>query len=197
MKRASDDIIQIITRLSRVEPPQGFTRDIMERINADAIPVASGMRVSWYRTIYAELVRPGGIFDIGSHRECSLCFFMTGIFYFITGIILFMGFRTGVPGEPAVAWMARQPEFLLISASLLILFGLIMLMEGKLPVAIAKKGVFLFIGFAVFNAVMTREVLWWHTLPTILVFIITFISIIMGIMFAVALDKYQRCMDLG
>jgi len=108
-----------------------------------------------------------------------------------------MGFREGALDALAGNWMARQPEILLISAGVLILLGLIMFMKGKLPVAIAQKGVFLFIGFAVFNAVMTKEVLWWHTLPTTLVFVITFSSIIMGIMFAVALDKYQRCMDLG
>lgn len=195
MKKDVEDIRRMIARLPRMETPRGFTEDIMQRIGKHA--VAGIPSAPWYRLMSGHLVTPQSLFAIGSHRECSLCFFMTGIFYFITGIILFLGFREGALDALTGNWMARQPEILLISAGVLILLGLVMFMKGKLPVAIAQKGVFLFIGFAVFNAVMTREVLWWQTLPTSLVFIITFISIIMGIMFAVALDKYQRCMDLG
>jgi len=187
------DLIRIMETTPKVQPPDGFTEGVMVRLateQTDGVwmrihsmidPIVAGVGNGWIQQM-----------TVSTPRECSLCFFMTGFFYLIMGIILTIGFRTIGSGMALADWIALQPYLAIGSAIWLMTLGVILIMDGRVANKLVQYGTLLYIFFTVFNGVLMRPYL--H-IPYAGVFITGFIaaSAVMGTMLALAVRK----MELG
>jgi hypothetical protein len=185
------DIIDLIKSTPAIEPPDDFTRRLMGRLpeldhglwamakQTLFNPSGTGVRSRWAQ-----------ILPVSNTRECSFCFFVTGFFYLIMGIVLMAGFKAIGSSMAAMEWITLQPHLTIGAATWLLALGMVLMMDGSTAIRIARYGTLFYIFFTVFNGILMRPYL--HV-PYAGVFIIGFVatSALMGVMLALAVNKVE------
>jgi predicted neutral ceramidase superfamily lipid hydrolase len=185
------DIINLMEATPKAPVPDHFTQNVMGR-------VAELDQGAWAKLKQA-LFNPSGagvqsrwaqILSVSNTRECSFCFFITGFFYLIMGIVLIAGFKAIGSSMAATGWITLQPYLTIGAAMWLLSLGALLIMDGRAAVKIAQYGTLLYIFFTVFNVILMRPYL--HV-PFAGVFIIGFVatSAFMGVMLAFAVHKME------
>ncbi len=187
-----EKIADIIRKIRSVQPPETFTEDVMKRLPdryTGLQPTTSFLnrlfsrgKLMWGRNLS---------FDPATH-ECPYCFFITGYFYLIMGIVLMAGFKAIGPSMSTMDWIKLQPHLTIGAAIWLLALGMVSLINGSTAIKIAKYGTWFYIFFTVFNGILMWDYL--H-LPYAGVPLISFeaMSVLMGVMLAFAVKK----MELG
>jgi hypothetical protein len=185
------DIIDLIKSTPSIQPPDNFTPMVMARLpeldqgiwakatHALFNPSGTGVRSRWAQ-----------IMPISNTRECSFCFFITGFFYLIMGIVLMAGFKAIGSSMAAMEWITLQPHLTIGAAAWLLALGMVLMMDGSTAIKIARYGTLFYIFFTVLNGILMRSYL--HV-PYANVFIIGFVatSALMGVMLALAVKKVE------
>jgi hypothetical protein len=187
--REHEELIRQMQGLPKATPPEDFTGRLMQRL-----PVYQ--ENFWTRVKQAllnpgvENIPPGWVSKQGASNrtECSFYFFLTGFFYLIMGLVLLAGFRAIDLGMPAMDWLRMQPHLTFGTALWLLVLGLVLLLDGKIAVTLARYGTLLYILFAMINGILIRP--YFHV-PYADFFIFGFIAggVSMGIMLALAVYK--------
>ena len=94
--------------------PDNFTQNVMERITLLNLS-EKGVESRWAK-----------ILSVSNPRECSFCFFITGFFYLIMGIILMAGFKAIGSGVLAAEWIKLQPQLTIGAAIWLLALGMLL-----------------------------------------------------------------------
>jgi hypothetical protein len=185
------DIIDLIKSAPSIQPPDDFTRRLMGRLpeldqgiwtrakKTLFNPSGTGIRSRWAQ-----------IMPISNTRECSFCFFITGFFYLIMGIVLMAGFKAIGSSMAAMEWITLQPHLTIGAAAWLLALGMVLMRDGSAAIKIARYGTLLYIFSTVVNGILMRPYL--HV-PYAGVFIIGFVatSALMGVMLALAVKKVE------
>lgn len=172
------DIINLISATPKAPVPDNFTQNVMERI-ALVNPSEAGVQSRWAQML-----------SVSNIRECSFCFFITGFFYLIVGIVLMAGFKAIGSGIAVTDWIALQPRFTIGAAMWLLALGILLIMDGRIGIKIAQYGTLLYIFFTVVNGLLMRPYL---RVPHSDIFVIGFVATgaLMGVMLALAVKKVE------
>ncbi|MFH1975707.1 MAG: hypothetical protein ABIJ52_09100 [Pseudomonadota bacterium] len=172
------DIINLMEATPKAPVPDNFTQKVMGRL-ALFNPSEAGVQSRWAQ-----------ILSVSNPRECSFCFFITGFFYLIMGIVLMAGFKAIGSGISAVEWIKLQPHLTIGAAMWLLSLGMLLIMDGRIAIKIAQYGTLLYIFFTVVNGILMRPYL---RVPHADVFIIGFVATgaLMGVMLSFAVQKME------
>ncbi|MBU0661616.1 hypothetical protein KKG22_05600, partial [Patescibacteria group bacterium] len=121
------DITDIMKATPAVPPPADFTDRVMSRVSA-CDPCLSGKIRQILSQWSPRQVLKALFATPATAPECCFCFIMAGCFYFIMGIVLFVGLRA-ISGDILGGGLMYQPL-----ASFVIAFGL-----GALGILLHKK----------------------------------------------------------
>jgi len=188
-----ESLIEMIDSTPKVQPPERLTANIMRRL--DVTEKAS----IWTRIKddLQDLVRGTYKFawtqklTVSNPRECSYCFFMTGFFYFVMGIILMSGFRTISGSSSQTDWINLQPFLSLSTAIWLLALGGILILKNRTALKIARLGTLIYIFCTVSNGVLLSTYLHIQFAGIIMTgFIIG--GIVMGAMLALAVETVEQ-----
>jgi hypothetical protein len=185
------EIINLIKSTPAVRPPDDFTPGVMARLpefdqgfrakvkHALFHPSGAGVQSRW-----AQLL------PVTNTRECSFCFFITGVFYLIMGIVLMAGFEAIGSRMAAMEWIKLQPHVTLGIAVLLIFLGAALLMQGKNTIKMIRLGTILYIFLAIVNGGLMHR---YFSIPYAGIFIFGFIGtgVLMGVMLSLAIQKVE------
>jgi hypothetical protein len=184
-------LIHRMEATSKAPVPDLFTERVMGRI----MELDEGIWAKVKRAVYIPAAadayaRWAQRYAITTPRECSFCFFISGFFYLIMGIMLMMGFRALGSGMAATDWIALQPHVTFGAAIWLMALGALLIMDGRIAVKIAQYGTLLYIFFTVVNGVLMRPYL--H-IPYAGIMLTGFVGtgVIMGIMLVLAVKKME------
>jgi len=171
-----NDLIVLMEATPKAPVPDNFTQNVMERI-ALFNPSEAGVQSRWAQ-----------ILSVSNPRECSFCFFITGFFYLIMGIILMLGFKAISSGIAVADWISLQPSLTIGAAIWLLALGILLIIDGRIAIKIAQYGTLLYIFFTVVNGILMRPYL---RVPHADVFVIGFVAAgtLMGIMLSLAVKK--------
>jgi hypothetical protein len=172
------DIINLMEATPKAPVPDNFTQNVMERITLLNFS-EKGVESRWAQ-----------ILSVSNPRECSFCFFITGFFYLIMGIILMLGLRAISSGIEVADWISLQPSLTIGAAIWLLALGLLLILDGRIGIKIAQYGTLLYIFFTVVNGILMRPYL---RVPHADVFVIGFVATgtLMGIMLSLAVKKVE------
>ena len=172
------DLINLMEATPKAPVPDNFTQNVMERISLFN-PLEAGVQSRWAQ-----------ILSVSNPRECSFCFFITGFFYLIMGIVLMLGFNAIGSGISVSEWIKLQPQFTIGAAMWLLALGVLLIMDGRIAIKIAQYGTLLYIFFTVVNGILMRTYL---RVPHVDVFIIGFVATgaLMGIMLSFAVQQME------
>jgi hypothetical protein len=185
------DLIKLIKSASPIAPPDDFSSRVMARLQVLDQGVWSQVRQTLLNpvpeSLYTGLVQK---LSVSGPRECSFCFFITGFFYLIMGIVLMAGFEAIGSSMAAGEWIILQPYLTIGAAIWLFALGVVLMLDGSAGIKAAKYGTLLYVFFTVFNGILMRPYL---NVPYAGVFIIGFVaaSALIGIMLSLAVQKME------
>ncbi|RPJ12801.1 MAG: hypothetical protein EHM30_12595, partial [Desulfobacteraceae bacterium] len=118
------DLINLMEATPKAPVPDNFTQNVMERITLFN-PSEAVVQSRWAQ-----------ILSVSNPRDCSFCFFITGFFYLIMGIILMLGFKAIGSGISATDWISLQPSLTIGAAMWLLALGMLLIMDGRIGIKI-------------------------------------------------------------
>ena len=127
--------------------------------------------------------------------ELASCFFLTGFFYLVLGLSLYLGIYSLGLGSSTIDWLKYQPIIAFFIAFSFITVGFILLKKTRLAFRIANLSIFCYILLAIINSVQAYAGLGNHMSYTA-VHSVSAGSIIMGIFLAMTLNNFQRLSSL-
>ena len=184
-------LIKLMEATPKVNVSDGFTEAVMNRLPELDQGVWAKVKHFLFNPSWAGIQsRWTQIMSVSDKRECSFCFFVTGFFYLIMGIVLMAGFKAIGSSMAEMEWIKLQPHLTISAAIWLLALGMVLMMDGSTAIKIAKYGTLFYIFFTIFNGVLMRPYL--HV-PYAGVFIIGFVatSALMGVMLALAVQKTE------
>ena len=184
-------LIKLMEATPKANVSDGFKERVMGRLSALDQGVWAKVKHSLFNPSWAgSQSRWAQILSVSNPRECSFCFFITGYFYLIMGIVLIAGFKAIGSSMAAMDWIKLQPHLTFGAAIWLLALGMVLMIDGSTAIKIAKYGTLSYIFFTVFNGVLMRPYL--HV-PYADVFIIGFVatSALIGVMLALAVQKME------
>ncbi|MBU1570191.1 MAG: hypothetical protein KKD92_15065 [Proteobacteria bacterium] len=172
------DLINLMEATPKAPVPDNFTQNVMGRI-ALFNPSEAAVQSRWAQ-----------ILSVSNPRECSFCFFITGFFYLIMGIVLMAGFKAIGSGIAVAEWIKLQPHLTIGAAMWLLALGMLLIVDGRIAIKIAQYGTLLYIFFTVVNGILMRPYL---RVPHADFFIIGFVATgaLMGVMLSLAVKKVE------
>ena len=182
--------IEHLRQSAAIEPQPDFTLQVMAGIAdtqsemADAASAARQMKAR-ATSLMRYLTETPSVSDI------ALCFLLAGFFYFLLGVIFFLGLQTLQPLQVTAGWLRLQPQVAMLTAGMLGTIGLLLLIDGGIAMHLAQVGTLLFIAFSVFNGT-------WVSLDTSAAFapigLICFTAapVLLGLFLAASLQRYRR-----
>jgi hypothetical protein len=185
------DIINLIKSTPAIQPPDDLTPRVMARLPVLDRGIWSQVRQSLLNPSWAGVQsRWAQILPVSNKRECSFCFFITGFFYLIMGIVLMAGFKAIGSSMAAMEWITLQPHLTIGAAMWLLSLGMVLMTDGRTAIKMTRYGTLFYVFFAVVNGILMRPYL--HV-PYAGVFIIGFVatSALMGVMLALAVKKVE------
>lgn len=184
------DLIDLIKSAPAIQPPDDFTPGVMARLPELDQGVWARAKHTLFNLSGAGVQSRWQILPVSNTRECSFCFFITGFFYLIMGIVLMAGFKTIGSNMAAMEWITLQPHLTIGAAIWLLALGMVLMMDGSTAIKITRYGTLFYVFFAIVNGILMRPYL--HV-PYAGVFIIGFVatSALMGVMLALAVKKVE------
>jgi len=185
------DIIDLIKSTPAIPSPDDFTPRVMGRLPELDQGVWAKVKYALFNLSWAGIQsRWVQILPVSNTRECSFCFFITGFFYLIMGIVLMAGFEAIGSSMAAMDWIRLQPHLTIGAAIWLFALGVVLMLDGSAGIKAARYGTLFYVFFAVANGILMRPYL--HV-PYADVFIIGFVatSALMGVMLALAVKKVE------
>ena len=184
-------LIKLMEATPEVNVSEGFTEKVMGRLPELDQGVWARVKHSLLNPLWPGIQsRWAQILSVSNRRECSFCFFITGYFYLIMGIVMMAGFKAIGPSMSSMEWIKLQPHLTIGAAIWLLALGMVLMMEGSTAIKIAKYGTWFYIFFTVFNGILMWDYL--H-LPYAGVPLLGFeaMSVFMGVMLALAVQKME------
>lgn len=184
-------LIKLMEATPKANVSEGFTEKVMGRLPELDQGVWAKVKHSRLNSSEAGIQpRWAQILSISDKKEGSYCFFITGYFYLILGIVLMVGFEAIGPSMTTMDWLKLQPQLTIGAAVWLLALGMVLMMNGSTAVKIAKYATFFYIFLTVSNGILMRPYL--HV-PYAGVVIIGFVatSMLMGVMLAIAVQKME------
>ena len=172
------------------EPGPDFTLRVMagiDEVQSELAEAATAVKQIKQRT--ASLMRY--LTDTPSVRDIALCFLLAGFFYFLLGVIFFLGLQNLQPLPPTAQWLRLQPQVAMITAGVLGTLGLLLLLDGGMAMRLARIGTIAFIAFSVVNGTwISLE----NTGPVTSIGVLCFIAapVLLGLFLAASLLRFGR-----
>jgi len=184
-------LIHLMEATPQAPAPEHFTEMVMGQLpeldqgiwakakHALFNPSGGGMQTRWAQ-----------ILSVSDKWECSFCFFITGFFYLIMGLVLMAGFKAIGSSLATMEWIKMQPQLTIGVAIWLFALGFALMLDDSAGIKAARYGTLFFIFFAVANGILMLTYL--H-LPYAGMFITGFVatSALMGVMLALAVQKME------
>ena len=186
-----ESLINLMKAVPKAPAPDRFTERVMGRLPELDQGAWAKVKRSLLSPSWAGIqARWAQIMSVSDKRECSFCFFITGYFYLILGIVLMAGFKAIGPSMSSMEWIKLQPHLTIGAAIWLLALGMVLTMDGSTALKIAKYGTLFYIFFTVFNGILMWDYL--H-LPYAGVPLLGFeaMSVLMGVMLAFVVQKME------
>lgn len=184
MEEDYQDIISVIKKDVPVLPPEDFTEGVMARVNQ--MQTRTDRKAWQLLSLLKEALGGLGILPnlTITIRECAFYFFLSGVFYFVLGAVLVVGFA-GIPAG-AVSWLRWQPQIIILIALLLVTLGLALGRKGVSALKTVKLGTLFYIAFILLNGISLQMIFKIHKVLTM-----GFVSVnmVMGLLLILALQK--------
>ena len=178
-------VISLAKSAVTVEPPKGFTQNVMSRIGAaDPNP---NITSNWNRLKFGfkNLTLPA------SGTEIAFCYFLAGFFYLVLGAVSYIGLKHIDPRMSMSVWIMFQPQIALATAAGLVLMGCVLFKVGEKAFRIVYSGTIVYLLFSLFNGIRIHEtIVGPFQLPAILCFVGG--SVILCLFLATILHRYRR-----
>lgn len=143
-------IIERMRAETAAEPHPGFTQQVMAVI-AEMQTAKTGSTAFWQQVRRRIAATVAYLTDTPSAADIALCFLLAGFFYFMLGIIFFFGLKSIEPLPATAQWLRLQPQIAMLTAGVLGTLGVLLLLDGRLAMRLARIGTLAFIVFSVFN----------------------------------------------
>ncbi|OPL15162.1 MAG: hypothetical protein AVO39_01810 [delta proteobacterium MLS_D] len=155
-----DGLARFMRATPKLNPPGNFTHNVMERVSREVSPVNRIVQLRFVRF----LMSPIGPLRDGS-GQCSFCFVLTGLFYFLLGIGMLVGLKLSdtFPGQ----WIRLVPWFNIGAAFWLLVLGVIVVNGGRWSWVGTKAGTILFVFFFISGTVVCAKA---NGTPTMYIF---------------------------
>ena len=186
-----ESLINLMEATPKAPAPDRFTERVMGRLPELDQGVWARVKHSLHNPSWPGIQsRWAQMLSVSNRRECSFCFFITGYFYLIMGIVMMAGFKAIGPSMSSMEWIKLQPHLTIGAAIWLLGLGMVLMMDSSTAIKIAKYGTLLYLFFTVFNG--TLMWLYLH-LPYAGVPLIGFeaMSVLMGVMLVIAAKKME------
>ena len=177
------------------EPAPEFTRRVMASISAvqsEMDEAATAARQMKQRA--ASLMRY--LTDTPAVSDIALCFLLSGFFYFLLGVIFFLGLLSLEPLPATAGWLRLQPPVAMLTAGVLGTIGLLLLLVGQTALRLAQIAVMVFIAFSFFNGMWISLENTGRITPIGLV-CFTAAPVLLGLFLAASLLRYRRQVMAG
>ena len=153
-----NDLIKQMKTMPQVNPPSDITQQVMGRLVDDH---HSSIRQLFSRTIKqaGEISLSGFVRADSTMRDACFSFFVTGLFFFLIGSILFcsvlfMGYESG-----GKAGLILIPSILILMASIsLFIGGLIVAADSQTSAYWAKRAIMVYGALMILNVVFVASV---------------------------------------
>jgi hypothetical protein len=185
------DILLKIAATPPVAPPENFTENVMRSVFRERPGVVERLREILLRP-RGRLFAPRGLLSAAStRRECAFYYILTGIFYGVMGLVLMVGLEGGA-GEAALAhWTRIQPQLMIAAALWLSGLGMVLLLNDRMEIEVAKTGTLLYLLFVVLSG---SAVVMAYRIPVLMastgIFVIS--GVVMGILLHQNISIYQK-----
>jgi hypothetical protein len=185
------DILSKIAATPPVAPPENFTENVMRSVLRERPGVVERLRQILLRP-RGSLFAPRGLPSAASTRgECAFYYILTGIFYGVMGLVLMVGLDGGA-GEAALArWTRIQPPLMIAAALWLSGLGMVLLLNDRMEIEVAKTGTLLYLLFVVLSG---SAVVMAYRIPVLMastgIFVIS--GVVMGILLHQNISIYQK-----
>jgi hypothetical protein len=170
------DIIAAVKNQQPVNPPDGFTDQIMARLEK----VDQGATSKIKRFLFQQQkISPDaeGIFfgRITSYQQCAFLLLMVGFFYLVTGFVTTWGFHDTLVGGNIDSWLKMQP-YIIIGSALFILSAALIIIYLPQATAFIQYSIIAHTLFILVNALILETILSFP-IAIIYVFILTVLAI--------------------
>jgi hypothetical protein len=147
-------LTEIMEKVPRQEPPEGFTARVMARLpeGKGTVRRFSFLRPFWTPAFATYLTR--GLQLPVMKTECAFYFFLTGFFYLVLGFVLFLGMRDFSGDVAGSSWLRVQPFIGFFLA--LWFFAFSILLRGRRPAGLkaARITVFIYLEIILVNGAL-------------------------------------------
>ncbi|KPJ76750.1 MAG: hypothetical protein AMJ54_10445 [Deltaproteobacteria bacterium SG8_13] len=190
-QQAFGRVIEQLRAEPAAEPAADFTLRVMagiSEVQSEMTDAATAARQLKKRT--ASLLRY--LTETPSLSDIALCFLLAGFFYFLLGVIFFLGIQNLEPLPETAGWLRLQPQVAMLTAGVLGTLGLLLLLvAGGFALRLARLGTIAYIGFSVFNGIwISLE----NTGPFTPIGLLCFTAapVLLGLFLAASLQRYHR-----
>ncbi len=145
------DLTEMMAKVPRQEPPEGFTAKVMARLSEEKI---AAERFSFWRMLGVPILATnlaGGFRRPVAKTECAFYFILTGFFFLVLGLILISGLQKLTVATPVAGWLTMQPLFSLLAAFGLLALGLAIYLDGIIALRLARVALFIFAVMVIVN----------------------------------------------
>ena len=181
-------IIYLAQNTTAVSPPEGFTEKVME--NLPSGPQYAGSKLLNFFSLAFKNHNFKAWIEVETEEECAFCFLMAGFFYFIMGIVLFLGLKTIGNNIPVSGWFMLQPQIAFGSAFVFISLGFILRKRSIFAIKMAYSWTIIYIGFSVFNSIGIQMAPG-NPFTTAGMLCLTAGAVLLGFFLAVIVHKYK------
>lgn len=185
------DLTEIMEKAPRQESPEDFTAHVMARLpeRAETVRRFSFRRLFRTPAFTAELTF--GFRRPVTKTECAFYYILTGIFYGVMGLVLMVGLRGGAGEAVLSRWTRIQPQLMIAAALWLSGLGMVLLLNDRMDIKVAKTGTLLYLLFIVLSG---SAVFMAYRIPVLMastcIFVIS--GVVMGILLHQNISIYQK-----
>ena len=186
-------IIKMARTTPMDKPSQNFTQNVMQRLSGNSfgpsrLPDTLFLKFR-SQMLLKRLMMPASVLELAS------CFFLTGFFYLVMGLSVFLGVYALDLDSSSIRWLKYQPIIALFIAISFITVGYILLKKTRLAFRIANWAIFCYILLEISNSVMAYSRVSSDTSFSAVLPVLGG-TIIMGLFLAMTLNNFQRLSSL-
>lgn len=184
-----EDLINLFKIMPAISTPEHLTDRIMQRLpdidqsfRSKALSFLSRHFGPDIQTRYSQSL------SVSNSKDLSFCFFLTGLFYFILGIIVMFGFRAVDANLTALEWIKPHTYLIVITAIWLFILSLILLKESSAIIKIVQYGNLAYIFLTILNGIF---IAFQFQTPSFYIFALgfAFSGVFMGLILELAIER--------
>ena len=189
-----ESVLNLVNSSATIAPPPDFTPKVMRRLSElDIDPRRSSDRNFLNDRLQTAI---GNLTSPATAIEMATCFFLSGFFYLVLGISLFIGLKSLGANPQATGWIYYQPHLAMLIAMSFSTVGFLFLKNSRRSFRIANLTTIVCILFSIFNCVQVQLISSsFFSLSAVLSFSVG--TLFVGIFLAVTVNNFKRWASLS